>query len=175
MMSIATIAWLRYFPWQSWHEIAIIMPLWVWNTMFMPWYNMIIMFDHGRQRLITTSETLLPAVVKTMIFLWNISEKFTFSDSGQTISENQLGNVEQAAGSKISEFFIVAAFSSFYPVHGVLVFLPRSWIILNFFPRSWKILQNLASLAKNNCQDFGKKCQKSNKFLGKKTKTPSTG
>ena len=58
----------------------------------------------------------------------------------------------------------------------VLVFLPRSAkIFLDFFPRSWKILQNLANLAKNNCQDLGKKCQKSKKFLGKKTKTPSTG
>ena len=44
-----------------------------------------------------------------------------------------------------------------------------------FFPRSWKILQNLANLAKNNFQDLGKKCQKSKKFLGKKTKTSSTG
>ena len=58
----------------------------------------------------------------------------------------------------------------------VLVFLPRSpKIFLDFFPRSWKILQNLANFAKNNCQDLGKKCQKSKKFLGKKTKTPSTG
>ena len=67
-----------------------------------------------------------------------------------------------------------------------LFLLPRSWIFLVFLPRSpkifldfflwsWKILQNLANLAKNNCQDLGKKCQKSKKFLGKKTKTPSTG
>ena len=56
----------------------------------------------------------------------------------------------------------------------VLVFLPRSpKIFLDFLPRSWKILQILANLAKNNCQDLGKKCQKS-KFLGKKTKTPSS-
>ena len=38
-----------------------------------------------------------------------------------------------------------------------------------------KILQNFANLAKYNCQDLGKKFQKSKKFLGKKTKTPSTG
>ena len=58
----------------------------------------------------------------------------------------------------------------------VLVFLPKSpKIFLDFFPRSWKTLQILANLAKNNCQDLGKKCQKSKKFLGKKTKTPSTG
>ena len=66
-----------------------------------------------------------------------------------------------------------------------LILLQRSWLFLlflsrtptnfkDFFPRSWKILQNLANLAKNNCQDLGKKCQKS-KFPGKKTETPSTG
>ena len=37
------------------------------------------------------------------------------------------------------------------------------------------ILKNLASLAKNKCQDLGNKCQKSKNFPGKKTKTSSTG
>ena len=66
-----------------------------------------------------------------------------------------------------------------------LFLLPRSWLFLLLLPttpkiflifisRSWKILQNIANLANNNCQVFGK-CQKSKKFLGKKTKTPSTG
>ena len=78
----------------------------------------------------------------------------------------------------------------------VLVFLTRYWIILNFLPTSWiflvflpqnlkifgdffpflsTILKNLAHLAENNCQDLGKKCQKSKNVLDKKTKTPSTG
>ena len=66
-----------------------------------------------------------------------------------------------------------------------LVLLPRFWIVLvlltrspkiflHFLPRSWKILENLANLAKNKCQDLGKKCQKSKKFFGKKTKSPNT-
>ena len=57
-----------------------------------------------------------------------------------------------------------------------LLLLPKTpRIFLDYFLRSCKILQNLVNLAKNNCQDFGKKCQQSKKFLGKKTKTPSTG
>ena len=58
--------------------------------------------------------------------------------------------------------------------------LPRTWIVLvfltrspknflDFFPRSWKVLQNLVNLAENNCQDLGKKTQKSKNFLGKKS------
>ena len=45
----------------------------------------------------------------------------------------------------------------------------------NFLGFLSTILKNLANLTKNNCQDLGKKFQKSKKFLGKKTKTPSTG
>ena len=57
-----------------------------------------------------------------------------------------------------------------------LVFLPRNpKIFLDFFPQSWKILQVLANLAKINFPNLGKKSQKSQKFVGKKTKTPSTG
>ena len=47
----------------------------------------------------------------------------------------------------------------------------RTW--KPFFPVSWRILQNLANLAKNICQDLGTKFQKSRNF--QKTKTPSTG
>ena len=47
-----------------------------------------------------------------------------------------------------------------------------SWFF--FFPRSWKFLQNLAHLAKNNCQDLDQKFQKSKIFFGKKAKTSST-
>ena len=60
-----------------------------------------------------------------------------------------------------------------------LFLLPRSWffllllprslrILLDFFSRSWKFLQNLADLAKNNCQDLGQKCQNPRNFLAKK-------
>ena len=44
---------------------------------------------------------------------------------------------------------------------------PRNF--LDFFPRSRGIYQNLAMLAKNNCQDLGKKSQKSKIILGKKS------
>ena len=53
-------------------------------------------------------------------------------------------------------------------------FLPRKpKIFLNSFPQFWKILPNLAGLAKKNCQDLSKICQKSHNFPGKKTKTLS--
>ena len=46
---------------------------------------------------------------------------------------------------------------SWFSCQEVQKFLPGSpKIFLDFFPRSWKILQNLANLAKNNCQDLGK-------------------
>ena len=47
-------------------------------------------------------------------------------------------------------------------------------IFFDLFACSWKVLQNLAYRAENNCQDLGKKPQKSKNFLDKKTKTPST-
>ena len=52
-------------------------------------------------------------------------------------------------------------FSFLWPTFGLFLLLlpgaPR--IFLDFFLRSWKLWYNLANLAKNNCQDLGKKCQ----------------
>ena len=58
-----------------------------------------------------------------------------------------------------------------------LVSLAKMLDVLDFVAKNSKnflgflstILKNLANLAKNNCQDLGKKCQKSKNFLNKKT------
>ena len=68
-------------------------------------------------------------------------------------------------------------------IQDFLVSLAKILDILGFLAKKSKhffgflstILKNLANLAKNNCQDLGKKFQKSKKFLGKKTKKPNTG
>ena len=66
------------------------------------------------------------------------------------------------------------------------VSLGKNWDIPGFLAKNFKsylgilstilkILAKCCGIAKNNCQDLGKKCQKSIIFLGKKIKTPSTG
>ena len=67
----------------------------------------------------------------------------------------------------------LASFAKILDLFACLEWTPT--IFLHFVPRSWKDVQYLAKFAKINCHDDGKKNQNSNKFLHKKTQTPTTG
>ena len=114
----------------------------------------------------------LAKILVILAFVAKNSKKFLgfFSTTLKNLA-NFVKNNFQELGEKSQKFkiFLGKIFKIFLvllPLSWMdLVFLPRSpKIFLDFFRRSWKILQNLANLAKNICQDLDKKCQNSKEF-----------